>query len=344
MTSRIQVFDKYGYGLGDIEANTTRSWVLNDVGRCDFDFAKTDTKCTPAYLEFGNILLITHEKLPAWVGVIYTPREWNNEAVNVTAYSAEWILSKRNTSQKVVTGTAGTIFKSILNFSNAHPLNDKPILPGSVFDGGVTIDEELKDDALTHVQNIAEASGNDFDVTHSLDINGRLQLLGNWYEVRGIQTGEYFREGGGDGHNIELSSNIMTEQDDFYNEILGYGDAESSSTRILSVQYDDDSIRKYGLLQGITTLQSSNTPATVQEATKQYLQENREPKRVFDLSALDVGNTFKKLAVGNVWNTEIHSVGFLQNGFGASDQVRIIGMEYIDAVNKVRLIVEVVNG
>ena len=57
------------------------------------------------------------------------------------------------------------------------------------------------------------------------------------------------------------------------------------------------------------------------------------------MNALNVGDTFKYLKVGNIFNLSFQSVGFRGDSLGFATRVRVIGMGYNpDARNKMQLV------
>jgi hypothetical protein len=74
---QITIFDQLGSALADIQASVTRSWEINKTGKAEFELAIIDPKCKEEFLRFGNLIHVESDELPAWTGVIDTPR-WNS--------------------------------------------------------------------------------------------------------------------------------------------------------------------------------------------------------------------------------------------------------------------------
>lgn len=370
MASRIRVFDNKGNWLDEfIGSNTVRSWVSNDYGRCEFTLATSDPKCTLANLNFGNFLYIEHipstytdgnnviqtrGKLPDWVGLIIPPRIWGTNQVKITAYTAEYVLLNRAMPDDVVTDTAGGIFTELLNDANddADQFGAMEILPGNIWSGGPTYTEVLKLSAHEHAQNVANTYGNNFDVTGSIDGNGKLSLWGNYYEMKGVNT--WFTLSDGDNGNIEFIADILQEQGTITNDILGFGAsisekaagtghghrkgrAKTPKVRRQYEDYDTASINQYGLFRSNQTYNVSGLGA-IHDANMSYLDEHSQPVMTFNINALDNLSTFDNLALGNVLQLQMSSVGFLNGGLGFQDFVRVDAMQYDDLQNKVQLI------
>ncbi len=336
MTTRVTIFSKDGYFVGDIRTNPTYEYVLNatpSAGRCTFDLSLSSAKVTPKYLEFGNYVLIRNTYLPDWIGII-VKRTWGFGSVQIMAMQAEWILTRRITPILTYTGTAGSIFNQILSYTNGAKYNEKPITPNNLFLGGVSREEKLGNDALSHIQAVAERSGNDFDVTYNFDTNGKLYLLGNWYERKGGYTSKYLRE----GKNISTSERVFDEDArQLANWYEGRGDANTTGTRITATKYDDTSISKYGLMQEAGVFDGNSVMATLENNTLNKLYNLYAPQGAFDLTATE--GAFSFLRIGDVYELDLNTVGFINGGRGYQGFCRLVGMEYDSMNNTTRLIV-----
>jgi hypothetical protein len=283
------------------------------------------------------VVLVRRAGLPDWLGVIV---KWSFGfgSVNVLCLQIEFVLDKRNTPIKKFSALAGAIFTEMLNISNANPYNEKPIQPGSIFAGGNQREETFGGSVLSHAQAISERSGNDFNVTYAFDVNGKMYLLGNWYERRGAITNEDLRA----GYNIELTDNILeVDARELGNWVEGRGDANTDGTRPISIAYNEDSIRKYGLNQISLVFDGNREPGTVEENTLNKLKATLDPAQSYDITVLDVGDIFNSLDIGNVHNLNLPRDGFDDSGnVGTRTQVETLGMAVESLEGTVRLIVE----
>jgi hypothetical protein len=331
MSSRVSVFTKDGYLLGDVRASTRRSWVLprtGVVGQCEFDISAFDRHANKKYLGWGKYLLVRHETLLPWIGVIYTPRSWSFGRRKIRAYQAEKILEWRRTPSQKFTGTAGSIFRQALQYTNAAMNNEKPIRPNIIFEDKNSREETFGNDALSHIKSLVARSGQDYEVTHTFDANGRLYLVGNWYERKGIETGRTFRE----GFNMEEVDNVMEESGDLWNDVTGMSDSSTQATRLTFTSYNDAAIAENGLYQKGVVFSGVSQQATLEQNVLEYLKRTAAASRQFDINAIDVNNEFKDLAPGNYWGVDMNYEGFDgQDGEGAQAKVQILGMEYDDA-------------
>jgi hypothetical protein len=348
MPSRITVFEPHqGFAIAEPTASTTRSWLLDAVGQCQFTLASfTDPNCNRKTLQYGNLVLVEHiptkdefgnfrGQLPPWVGVILPPQQWDYGTLTITVQSAEALLLARPMPFTPVTGHAGQIYQKILEYGN--DFGGVLIEPGEVFTGGATDKRDLRLTALEEASALASDFSNDFDVTPVVTSGPRtLDLFGNWYYQKGVVISGAFTEGA--GGNMRLPK--LTEQGTLYNVVNGYNSSGSTSKRITSTRKDRESIGDYAAL-GTNQTFNATTQSGIDQATASFLSAHSRPEITLELTALDVGNTFAGLAVGNVWNVSLKSVGFTGGNIGFDGAVRLLGVEYDDAMNEARLITQV---
>lgn len=349
MPSRITIYDHFGSSIAELTASTTRSWLLNDFGRCQFQLATfTDPNVTRRTLQYGNMIKIEHipsrdlngraqGKLPDWVGVILPPQEWEYGLITVTAYSAEMLLKYRPMPFVTLNITADQIVNQILAFANQF---------GGIQFGGGRIDStgeltsiDLRLSAQEELKNLASAFGHDFDVTPSFTSDGKLLPLLNWYSQRGITVPSVFSEGV--GGNMKLPR--LTEGGEIVNVTNGFNAAVDPTTRISGYASNWPSISLYGPLGQNQVFSVDGQPA-VQSATASYNNLHLNPRFTLDLTALDVGQTFGFLAIGNVWNVVLKSIGFYAGRIGFQGPARITGIEYDDLQNECIVTTDILTG
>lgn len=347
MPSRVTIFHSHwGTPIAEITAATTRSWVLNGVGRCQFNLATfTDTNCRREILQYGNLVLVEHiptqdglgntrGQLPDWVGIILPPQEWNYGLLTVTAYSAEQILKKRPMPYIKVAGSAGGIFQQIIAYCKFF--GGYPILPGHSYSSSVQTSQDLRLSALEELQTLAGATTQDFNVTPVVGVGRKLDLFANWYHQVGVSVGGGLTE----GINGNMKLPKLTEQGDISNVTEGYNSSNDPSTRIHAEAIDTDSEADYNRL-GQNQNFNVQGQAAVQGATTSYNNLHTRPTITLDLVALDAGKTFDGIAVGNIWDVTLKSVGFFNGAIGFQAPARITGMEYDDMLNEVTLTTQV---
>lgn len=335
--SRIRVFDKAGNGIAEIEAICNRSWILSDVGEAQFSLSIFDKKCKREIIEFGNLILVEHERLPAWGGVIDTPREWGNGQVTVHAYSAEKLFDYRiGPLDQKITGTAGRLFQKILD--EALKQGWMPVEGGIFESDGKDRKETLNPTSLLdEMRRVWERSGGDFILAPRVDDQGRLRFVLNYYADLRFDTQFVLKE----GHNIALSNRALTEQGRIVNWFFAFGDGDTWESRPQFTGSDAESISRYGLRQDSKQFSGVEEVGTLQKHAENILKVTRAPQVMLDVEVLDVGDAWLNCRPGAVVWVELHSAGFWGDGIGYRGQARIIGMELDEGGQKLRILTEV---
>lgn len=333
MTSRVTVFTNAGDMICELDANVKRTWTLSKYSPATFEISTYDAKATKDNLKFGNYLVVEHEKLPTWGGMIDPPRKWKPGVITVTAYSGEYIFTTRRATIKTVNGTAGGLFSQAIQIAN----NRSPtlLLAGDIYAGGASIEEKFGYNPLyDDLTRIAKDSTQDWAVTPVV-YKGRLKFYANWYKKAGVTVTYKLIE----DINCELGE-FLEEQGTIVNDVMGVGDASVASSKVLKNAIDQTSIDTYGLREGYIDA-DSNKDATVKEAANGELAKKRNPRFTLRLGVIDVGDIWHYLRLGNTIPVELPSVGFgLASGYGLQTSVRILGMTYDDADNLVDLVVD----
>lgn len=338
---RVRIFDPDGLPLAEFRARVQRSWVIGDTGRATFSYASRKTNVVnEKALQFGNWLLVESDTLPAWVGVIDTPRYWSARSVDVFAYTPEHVFGwRRGPLEDVLTGSAGTIFEGILNRVNYW--EPTIIQAGDIWRGGVQRQETINPTLLNKdLKRITERSQEEYQWRPSTGTNGRLVVYADWLEQLGEDTSVMLHEGAGGG-NIEAVGNIMVEDGPIVNEVLTYGDGETWRSKPRAVVRDQDSIGRYVLRQDAKGYSGVTNVQTLTDNGANHIAQFKSPARTFRLNALNVGDTFKYIRLGNRLPLQFQNIGFYTGEQGLKTRVRIVGMAYDSSEkNKINLAVE----
>lgn len=325
--ARVIVFTKSGSQIAEFNACVTMAWKLNAYGKATWKMSTQDPKCKREYLEFGNRVMIEVDKLPAWVGVIDTPREWASHGeVMVTAYSAEYLLTwRRAPVDKKIQGTAGAKFEQLVKMADGLLIE-----PGEIFGGGKAANETLKSESIYEaILNIVERMGNDWCIVPNITPENELRFKANWYDKIGEARSTLLL----DGYNIKATNKVMIEQGEIANDIIVVGFGASSGSQKTASMVDQDSIGLYDHRQSTVNL-PSEFEGTLQVGAEQKIKELKQPRRTFDVNALDVGDTWSNLHIGDTYPLHLGNVGFS----GVETIVRVVGMEYQETNGYVRLI------
>lgn len=288
--------------------------------------------CNERVLQFGNWLLVESADLPPWVGVIDLPRKWGAREVQVYAYGPERVFGwRRGPLEELITGSAGVLVTKILQYVNAP--ESTIIREGNIWRGR-SREQTLNPKPLNeYLADVADRSGEEYNWRPSADANGKLIVFLDWFERLGITTSALLHEGKGGG-NVEAVGNIMMEDGEIYNDVLAVGEGLAWASRPTATSVDHVSIGKYGRRQTTEEYGGVSQTSTLVEHGREVLKQNAEPPRTFHLNALNVGDTWKYIALGNVLSLQFQNVGFLGGGLGFQTQVRITGMRYDPADKK----------
>lgn len=336
---RIRIFDRSGNPLIEFNTRVSRSWVIGDEGRASFSYAsrKSDVVNERA-LQFGNWLLVENSVLPSWVGVLDTPREWGTREVTVRAYTPERVFSwRRGPLEEKLTGSAGTIFEKILQYVNAA---EQTILqPGDIWRGGAQREETINPTLLHEdLKRLQERSQEEYQWRPAV-FNGQLAVYADWLDLLGFDTGALLHEGR-EGGNIKTERRVMIEDGPIANDLLAYGDGETWQSKPAVSVVDNESIGLYGRRQESKYYSGVTNTQTLTENGSEYVSQSKQASRTFRITALNVGDTFRFIGLGNRLTLTFQNIGFSQGTLGFSTLVRILGMAYDpDERNQISLVV-----
>lgn len=338
-TDRVRIFKRDGTPIAEFRANVARSWVIGDEARAQFSYParKTDI-VNEDVLQFGNWLLVENTHLPPWVGVLDFPREWSTRNVTISAYSPERVFAQRvGTLEEVWTGAPGGIFANLINLVNKAEAT--VIRPGAIFRGGTHTQVTINPQPLNeYLRDLWETSEEDYTWQPQTDADGKLVVRGNWLQVLGVETTALLHEGRMGG-NTESAGRILTEDGPVVNSVLAYGDGETWKSKPNVEVNAQPSIGKYGLREASQEYSGVVSKTVLAKNGKQYLTEFKNPARSFTLNALNVGDTFQYIRLGNILTVQFQNAGFYGGNVGFISQVRIFGMSYEpQSKNKVALV------
>lgn len=329
--------------LAQFQARFERSWAIGDEGRATATFASRKTDIVnDTVLRPGNWILLENDSLMDWVGVIDIPRKWSPRAVVIHCYSPEHVFGwRRGPLEKTLTGSAGTIFSKLLGIVNTAQAT--PITAGNIWRGGPQREETINPTSLNEdLLRLYERSQEEYQWRPVVTDQGRLIVYADWVERLGEDTAAFLHEGKGGG-NLEAGSNIMVEDGPIVNDLLAYGEGATWLSKPNIVVTEPLSISKYGLRQKSKEYQGNSDPATLKTNGLEELALFSEPPKTFSLTALNVGDTFKYIRMGNRLNLQFQNIGFTDGGSGTELKVRIKGAHYDPQTkNKIKLVVEVV--
>jgi hypothetical protein len=339
---------------------TPRSWVLDkngksDPGRAEFAISTLDDKVTEKHFQYGNLVHIRHiptadsagtkrGTLPDWAGIIMTPRPWDTHFINIVAYSAEAILSARPMPYThIERQTPRDIFLKILEYANSFTTSyggGVIIQPGIVENTDATLTYDMRLSGFEHINTLCQDAGMEWNVTSTIDASGKLLLFANLYNRMGIETNF-------DMTNLNLeagpSKNIMTEQGFPMNIVIGHSEANTNEDRRSAIGRNDAAVGDYGPLGFNVIFTGLEHQGEVAYASQNIANSRGRPVRILGSRlALDEGQTFSNIAIGNIVNVRDRRVGFNPDGgFGFDTRARILSLKYNDMSNNAEISLEV---
>jgi hypothetical protein len=337
--SRVIFYNRQGRPLAQILCNTERSWVLNGEGMCVITISASDPKVRREIIEFGNFVTVQHATLPLWAGVIDTDRSWGKSKIVLTAYSGERLLKFRRSQLwgVIQRHSAGDLYSEFIKSSRlgkvvAIAAPDNRLREGIIWRGGSPREEAFDGKLLyDHIAGLADRTGYEWDVNGAWDNNGDLYFQANFYLQRGLERGRSLKE----GLNITTEDNAVVEQGVIINDLLALGDGSTDTTRITHIQIDAASIAQYGMRQFTMDFSGNSDITTLMDNARGVVLDAKNPIKIFSVTALDVGDIFSSLRIGNILPIFMNTVGFLPNGtVGTNTKVRILGMKYMDVTNR----------
>lgn len=328
--------NQFGRVLGELRPELTgAAWKLNNYGQARLTMSRADALAREDILQFGNRLLIQFDNgLPAWGGVIDTPRRWRDGQVEVVAYSGEWLLGTRITDRGryFSQATAGQVFRALIEEAVPFGVRVGEVWLGGGFHGP---DYHL-DDLLNIVQKslagrLEEA---DWNVTAGLEA-GHIVFTANFYERRGVDHGR--RLALVDGVNTTPAT--LNEQGKIVNDLhlAGAGTGWGAESRIYSRATDTGSVAKFGLRQDGDVQVDIKQQATLDSNAAVELADSAWPHEVVSMEALDRPPArFGQYDVGDTLAVEIPTAGW----DGYAGRARVMAREYLPDSNTCSLVLE----
>lgn len=346
--SQVIVFDRDFHFLAELSCLTRRDWTLNSWGECRFDLGTNDPKFREEFIRYGRHLLVRHQYLPDWVGVIDTPRTWGRMRAEVSAVGAEKYFQWRHaltiddnnflSEIPLLEGTYGSVFRDIVALANRPEYTG--ISVGEVADGGPATQQKLTGYLSEALSEMATRSKQYWDVTPVFTVHSDvLGLRANWYYKKGSRIDNVALE---EGRNIEFEDKPMTEEGELGTEVIAIGDT-GVDAGAYSARRTSSNVGLYGLRQHIQRLTGVNEFTTVEAYAEQSIEHFSEPRRNFRLTVTDP-TLYPLMITGNEFTVALKTVGFHDGGKpGWSGQIMITGVHYTDYNNIINIDVKSLN-
>lgn len=341
MTDRLRIFNRHGASPIEFTASVSRSYTIGEQDTATFDVPTDESFFNAKNFAFGNWVLVESDISPAWVGSIGS-LVWGMREVTIEAFSPEYFLSRRiGPIEKVVEAAAGMIFSEIISQANKDEVSI--VRQGNLF-MSQSRQETLNPTPLSDdLRRIYERSGEEYIWRPEITDNGNLIIYGDWSEKLGIDTDFTLHEGTSGG-NIEATNRVLIQDAPEGNYIFGYGNGTAWTSRPYFATRDEDSVNKYGLIQKSISYYGVTNISTLEDNVKDEIIIYKNPASIYNVNALDVGNTFEYMKLGNRMNLKMEHVGFTNGNIGTDVRVRVVGM-YFDPTKpgKIELALEAYN-
>lgn len=325
METRTTIYDVNGTAIAQLDSvSVRRSWILNDVGVAIFDIARTDPNCRADVLQFGNFIVVEHDRAGVWGGVLWgkpTGQQWYADKVNVSAQSINSIFYRRRGTPGafVPPMTGGQQFANAIADMNSQ--FDSRIVAGDIYTGGISGGNETADIMVSDTIKSWLKYGFDYDIVPDTN-NGALIFKANWYARQGVKHNYALEE----GKNVKLDmSPIMTVAGDIKNDVLA---KNMKNQNHKSIATDTESIATYGLAQSVL-MNASYHRADGQAELTRY----RRPRKIYKVIAIDVDSAFDFLGIGDRVTLRLPSVDF----GGTYTTVRVMAREFDDDTGELAL-------
>lgn len=336
MSSRISIFDKSGHKMAELDGNVKRTWMIGAYSEATGTISLKDSKARREYLNFGNYLVVEHDKLPIWGGMITTPRGWSGNTLEFTALSGEYLLTIRNgpTWQKWE-GHGALMLKQMIDYGNSHGQTLLKVGEYTPMHPWMSLTQDWTK-MYDRLKELVTISGQEWTVTPKFDVFGQLYFEANWFKELGMERHIILLE----GSNLELGTNPLSEQGAIVNELLAIGGNSTQESKLYLVVRDEESINDYGAFQGSEAF-NAGTMAELESCANGSLAKTKQPRNTWDLTALDVNDLFKSLRLGDTFPVKMLQIGWKSDGTqGFEGSVRILGMTYDDISNRVSLVAD----
>lgn len=305
----IRLYSKSGRRLCELSSHGEVEWVLNGYGAGSFEISANDPNFDEEKLAIGNFAMLSHKTAGFWGGVLLGPRDWYEGRLVIGMVGAAFQFSRRRGPQNTTwKGSAGAIARSILSWGNGQgPMN---IQEGIIFTGGDQARTETSKFALLNksIDRIQQRSGNDWQVRPEENEHNDLVFYFDWSERLGVETNLILEK----SVNIELTAGqaIMREIPDIVNDDLCYSQTVKPNTpQPYDSDFDQTSIDDYGLSQ-FAQGDASDQKATLKSKAQSVVAAKKRPRREYNVTAVDVLDTFEKAREGNISILRLPGIGF----------------------------------
>jgi hypothetical protein len=335
MTSRVTIFDPQGNRLTELDVDMYREWKISEYGTGKFDISVLDPKFEAEYIDFGNWVLVEHDKLPGWIGTIECPREWNGGTVTVNCLSGEARLKRALTRKDTkYHGPPGHVFKMFIEDSCSEIIGLKLGSIHAISPRHITVLDNFAN-CYDLICKIAEKRNEEWNIEPEIDSRGNVWFVCNWWKKMGTVRTTRLYEDKHCKNGVKL-----VEQGETYNRVIVKGAKGSWAQGKIGIYTDWRAVQDYGLYEYLLSDNTSKEEDDHEEYARAYVNAHKEPRKTFTLGLADVDDLFKEVRLGDTFTLETYQTGFTNGKLGCVADVRIFQMSYKDSENILNIVTD----
>ena len=331
--SRLVVYDLKGFAEGEIRANCSRGWAINEGGQASAALSRS--AALQPFVQFGRIVTIDHPRLPGWAGMIDTP--WTGGVpAQMTIYNAPYLMNIRNPAgPDIMRGTPGALARRLMSYAQKE--GDLQIREGEIEDGGGVREESFDQRSFwEQLKEFAKKTGMEVQFRPELGSDNRLAIYMDFKKRLGVDSPFLLHDG--PGGNAQFSAPKI--DGDLWNCIRGIGEQASKEARLTAGPVrDEDAISRYRLRSKVSQFKV-NSVSELRGNIETELASAARPRLELTVKALDKGETFTHLRLGNrllIHSARVIIPGGIEGWYGAA---RIMAMAYDEKSNTVSIKME----
>lgn len=332
--SRIVVFGTDQRAAGEVTGMFNRGWMLagnpHVTGGGSTTLTLTNADAEQAFFQFGRMVLVSHPRLPNWVGMIDPP--WNAMTpVGVAVYNAEYLLSLRSPDVPMfLEGSVGEIVGQMIEMANGG--DDLSLRLGDTARADQTKRQETLDGRTywEQLNAILQRSGCEMQCRAEKDANGRLVIYLDIATQLGNDTGFLYSDG--QGGNASFSNVVLDGQ--IVNRVTGVGDESGQLSRLHTTPFvDDASKQKYQMRSQQVQFRDVREQSMLDLYSKNYLAYTATPHLSFVMNIVDQGDAFMNARLGNLVRVAISNARLPGGVRGWRGSGRIVALAYTEDQN-----------
>jgi hypothetical protein len=292
-----------------------------------------DDVISQPWLQLGRIVLVQQPPLPAWIGVLDTP--W--KAVppwELTLYNAEYLFAIRAAERSsAVTGTVYDVVREMIRIANEQ--ENLYILPGTAVGAQPQNSRVVEQGNLwDQMIRLLEETGHEMIIRHELNARRQLYLYVDVGVGLGIDTQFLLHDG--PGKNMTVIDAVVNGK--ITNRVKGVSGQSSEENQLESTVLEDQASQDlYRTRSEVANFQNVTQQSLINQYAQSYLDNFSDPFLDLTVDAMNVGNAFGNLRVGNRLLVHAANVRLPGGVRGWRGSARVLAMAYDETQDTVRM-------